>query len=304
MQTGILQPLPPFGSYLIFEKLPDVSLKEALRCLQQLDLEPCHVLGIGPAMIPALAEQAIALSPFPAMSGVGVNIPSTQHDVWIWLRGDEPGMLVVDAQFMSAELSECFDLVMQTQAFKHGSGRDLTGYEDGTENPEGEQALEAAFVANQSVGLDGSSYVAVQQWVHDLSRFSMHSQPEKDHMIGRRLSDNQELDDAPESAHVKRTAQESFEPEAFLLRRSMPWAEGADAGLMFVAFGHSTQAFEQQLIRMAGLEDGVVDALFSFTRPITGGYYWCPPSLKAGLDWSALQLDDELSDSFITDSTS
>lgn len=40
----------------------------------------------------------------------------------------------------------------------------------------------------------------------------MHSQ-ERDHIIGRRLSDNEELEDAPESAHVKRTAQEASPPK-------------------------------------------------------------------------------------------
>lgn len=291
MQTGILEAVPNFGCYLIFEKLPEATITEALHCLQQTAIDAQHVVGIGPALIPALAEQAIALYPFPAMSGSGVNVPSTQSDLWVWLRGETAGELVVEAQFIAAELSECFDLVSQTQAFNH-CGRDLTGYEDGTENPEGDDAVQTAFVAEQGAGLDGGSYVAVQQWVHDLTRFAMHSQPEKDHMIGRRLSDNEELDDAPESAHVKRTAQESFAPEAFVVRRSMPWAEGADAGLMFVAFGHSTQAFEQQMVRMAGLEDGVVDALFNFTRPVTGGYYWCPPAKEGVIDWSILGLEE------------
>ena len=51
------------------------------------------------------------------------------------------------------------------------------------------------------------------------------------------MSDNEELEDAPESAHVKRTAQEDFEPEAFVVRRSMPWADATSEGLEFVAFG-------------------------------------------------------------------
>ncbi|MCM2681346.1 Dyp-type peroxidase [Echinimonas agarilytica] len=292
MQSGILQPLPKHGCYLSFDKLPEVTLKEALHCLQQSEIETQHVFGIGPALIPTIAETQIDLATFPAMSGSGVNVPSTQNDVWIWLRGDSPGELAIEAQFLASELSECFDLVHQTQAFLHDSGRDLTGYEDGTENPTGDDAMAAAIVAGQGQGLDGGSYVAVQQWVHDLARFSMHSQPEKDHMIGRRLSDNEELDDAPDSAHVKRTAQESFAPEAFMVRRSMAWAEGPDAGLMFVAFGHSHQAFEQQMVRMAGLEDGIVDALFNFTRPITGGYYWCPPLQGDGVDWSICLGDD------------
>ena len=76
---------------------------------------------------------------------------------------------------------------------------------------------------------------------------------------------------------MKRTEQESFEPEAFVVRRSLPWTDGPENGLMFVAFGRTLDAFEMQLRRMVGLDDGIVDGLFRFTRPITGGYYWCPP---------------------------
>jgi putative iron-dependent peroxidase len=99
-----------------------------------------------------------------------------------------------------------------------------------------------------------------------------------------------ELADAPDSSHVKRTAQESFTPEAFVLRRSMPWIEGTRAGLMFVAFGRSFDAFEAQLRRMIGAEDGICDALFRFTQPISGAYYWCPPVRNGGLDLRALGL--------------
>ena len=110
----------------------------------------------------------------------------------------------------------------------------------------------------------------------------------QDHTIGRRRSDNEELDDAPPSAHVKRTAQESFDPEAFVLRRSMPWAAGNDGGLVFVAFGASFAAFEAQLKRMTGREDGITDALFTFTQPLDGAYFWCPALKDGQLDLSPL----------------
>ncbi|MCM2310262.1 MAG: Dyp-type peroxidase, partial [Steroidobacteraceae bacterium] len=139
-------------------------------------------------------------------------------------------------------------------------------------------------------GLDGSSFVAVQQWQHDLGRFDAMSREEQDATFGRRRDDNEEIDDAPPSAHVKRTAQESFDPEAFVVRRSMPWAEGARAGLVFVAFGRSFDAFEAQMRRMAGEDDGIVDALFRFTRPLTGAYFWCPPVRNGQLDLRAIGL--------------
>jgi len=116
------------------------------------------------------------------------------------------------------------------------------------------------------------------------------SQDERDNIIGRRLSDNEELDDAPVSAHVKRTAQESFDPEAFVVRRSMPWANVGGEGLMFVAFGKSLDAFEAQLRRMTGQEDKIVDSLFRFTRPISGSYFWCPPISNGRLDLTAIGI--------------
>jgi hypothetical protein len=144
----------------------------------------------------------------------------------------------------------------------------LTGFEDGTENPKGDNAIAAGIVQGKGDGMNGSSFVAVQQWVHNFARFDALSPTEQDHSIGRRKSDNQELPDAPASAHVKRTAQESFEPEAFVLRRSMPWGDGVQGGLNFVAFGKSFDAFEAQLKRMVGAEDGIVDGLFQLQRHV------------------------------------
>ena len=37
---------------------------------------------------------------------------------------------------------------------------------------------------------------------------------------------------------------------------------------------------------MAGTEDGIRDALFTFSAPITGSYYWCPPVSGRSLDLS------------------
>jgi len=114
------------------------------------------------------------------------------------------------------------------------------------------------------------------------------SAKDQDNAIGRRRSDNKELTGAPRSAHIKRTAQESFSLEAFILRRSMPWSDGEAGGLNFVAFGKSFDAFEAQLKRMVGAEDGITDALFKFTRPVSGSYFWCPSMAKGRLDLRAL----------------
>ena len=38
-------------------------------------------------------------------------------------------------------------------------------------------------------------------------------------------------------------------------------------------------------------EDGITDALFKFTRPVIGSYFWCPPMAKGRLDLRALGFE-------------
>ena len=68
-------------------------------------------------------------------------------------------------------------------------------------------------------------------------------------------------------------------------------AEEADSAETVVGIGRSFDAFEAQMRRMAGLDDGITDALFRFTHPLTGAYFWCPPVAADGrLDLRALGL--------------
>jgi putative iron-dependent peroxidase len=289
-QSGILAPLPPLGRYLAFSVLPQSDPRAALRALAALADGERVVVGLGESLVRALDGSIPGLHSLAAVVGPGLELPATPAALWCWLRGDDRGDLLHLTRSLQAAVADAFALEQVIEAFRHGSGRDLSGYEDGTENPTGEAAQQAAFVSGQGGGLDGGSFVAVQQWLHDFARLDAMSPQQRDDMIGRRLSDNEELEDAPESAHVKRTAQESFSPEAFMLRRSMPWAEGPRAGLVFVAFGRSFEAFEVQLRRMTGGEDGICDALFRFTRAISGAYFWCPPMRQGRLDLRALGL--------------
>lgn len=56
----------------------------------------------------------------------------------------------------------------------------------------------------------------------------------------------------------------------------------------FVAFGVSFDAFEAQRRRMVGLDDGIDDALFRFTRPVSGASFRCPPQAAGRVDLSLL----------------
>lgn len=289
-QPGILAPIPPHARYLTFALKQGARPHSELRSLAaSADGKAC-VVGVGALLAFALQKEIEGLRPFPHYRGEGVEVPSTPAALWCWLRGKDRGEILHRARSIEKSLAPAFELAGSVDAFRYGRGLDLTGYEDGTENPKGKKAVAAAVASDKRAGLGGSSFVAVQQWVHDLDRFASLPQKRQDNTVGRRKKDNKELDGAPASAHVKRTAQESFTPEAFVVRRSMPWADATRAGLVFVAFGKSLDAFEAQLKRMAGAEDGIVDALFTFTRPVTGAYYWCPPVRKGRIDLRAIGM--------------
>ncbi|MGR6871646.1 Dyp-type peroxidase [Pseudomonas sp. HK3] len=287
VQTGIFDDVPLHGRFLFFQLRHGATGDEVKQCLKGLASQvdgTSVVMGLGDATLNALNVEHLESLHFPSYDTRGVQVPSTPAALWLWLRGNDLGEMTLAAQSLLATVKATYELDNAIDSFKYKDGRDLTGYEDGTENPEGDEAFDAAFSQQPA----GASYVAVQQWQHDLAHFKAQSQDHQDETIGRRLSDNKEMDDAPESAHVKRTEQEAFDPDTFLLRRSMAYGEGVNAGLVFQSFSFSTQSYSKMLAKMVGEEDGIIDALFSFTRPVTGAFFWCPPMKDGQPDLSSI----------------
>lgn len=269
--------------YIVLDVPPDLAASDIAQRLSELPIDEHLIVGIGEPFTRALAREIAGLRTFPAMSGPGCAVPSTQGALLLIARGSDHGVTLQMIQKALATLGRGLRIVEDVVAFRHLEGRDLSGYEDGTENPTGEDAIAAALTPQ------GDSFVAVQRWIHDLGGFEKMSPAERDHVFGRNRETNDELADAPDSAHVKRSAQEDFEPPAFMVRRSMPYGSVTEHGLYFVAYARSLDPFEQVMRRMVGGDDGVVDGLFRFSRPVSGGYYWCPPVAGARLDLRSLR---------------
>ena len=283
-QPSVLAERPPVGRTLTFRIAPETDLKGALRRIRDGLSIDCGVTGIGEPVVLALGKTLEGLRTFPAMSGPACSVPSTQEALCFLLRGKDRGIVFDLTQHIMELVRDAFLLVDSNDTFTYHGGKDLTRFEDGTENPKGKAAVQAA------IRPDGASFLVVQRWVHDLARFRGFDDERRDLLIGRRADNNEEIEDAPESAHVKRTAQEDFDPPAFMVRRSMPWANATQEGLEFIAQVESLDRFEIMMRKMAGLEDGIVDGLFTFSRPVTGGYYWCPPIADGKLDLGALAI--------------
>lgn len=270
-QAGILNPLPACGKYLFFRLLAKPE-----NLIDQLnDIVDRHVvIGFGLSLLKHLQLVIPGMKSAPDFSWQGLDIPQTPSALCVWVQGEDAGVVALRGRHLVRQLATSFELIDALDSFLHRGGRDITGYEDGTENPKGDAAHKAACV--QSGGCAESSFMAIQCWQHDMQSFEALSIEARNHAVGRDLNTNEELADAPLSAHVKRTEQESFTPPQFLLRRSMAWQSGSQMGLMFVAFGASFDAFEAQMYRMTGSVDGIRDAIFNFSRPLTSAYFWCP----------------------------
>jgi porphyrinogen peroxidase len=286
-QPAILAPLSAVGRSLTFRIAPGTDVRSALERLRDGLSIDCGVVGIGEPAVLALGTSIPGLRTFPSMSGAACSVPSTQEALCILLRGADRGVVFDLTVHIRSLVADAFLLVDSNDTFTYHGNRDLTRFEDGTENPKGKKAVQSAIVA-EGEHLRGSSFLVVQRWVHDLTRFRAFEEERREMLIGRRAESNEEIADAPPSAHVKRAAQETFTPDAFMVRRSMPWASATEEGLEFIAHVESLDRYERVLHRMVGHDDGIVDGLFSFSRPVTGGYYWCPPIEDDKLDLAAL----------------
>jgi porphyrinogen peroxidase len=291
IQRALLEPPPAVARILVFNL---VAGRDPLPALKELchELTPGYtVVGLGQPFIAALGREVPGLRPFPSLSASGIDVPSTQGALWVHLRAADEGEAFEHSRVVAKALSGGLSLAEEVHGFRYRDGRDLSGFVDGTANPDGDDAIDAAIVSSKLKGMNDSSFVAVQRWVHDLGKLEALDETARDHVIGRSMYDNDELDDAPASAHVKRTEQEAFHhPDGFMLRRSMPWGGVEEHGIYFVAFVESLDRYERSLRRMLGMDDRIVDQIFSFTRPVSGGYYWCPPLKDARLDLSYIGL--------------
>lgn len=285
-QPAVLLPPAAHGRSFTLRRHPDADPRTALERLAAAFPIEWGAIGLGAPLIRAIGGAVPGLRPF-AAPAAAVDIPATQADVWIALRGDDRSTVFDRAEALARLVDGAFEIADAVDTFLYAGGRDLTGYVDGTANPIEAEAL-AVAVCEAGSATPLSSFAAVQRWHHDLARFRRHDEAGRDAIIGRRFTDDEEIEDAPESAHVKRTAQELFDPEAFMVRRSMPFATPEACGLEFVAYCRTLDAFERMLAHMAGADDGIVDALFGFSRPVTGGYYWCPPVRDGRLDLGIL----------------
>ena len=239
------------------------------------------VVGFRPRLWAAVAPDRIVdeVVDFESVVGVGgYTMPATQRDLWLWVHGSSSGANLDIARAARTALAGVAHVVDEETCFGYGAGQDLTGFEDGTENPSVADAPAVAVVPAGRPGA-GSSVVLVQRWVHDLDAFGALAVVQQEAVIGRTKSGSVELDDQrqPPTSHVRRVVvRDDDGAELEVFRRSTPFGDVREHGLLFVGFAQDQQRLARMLDRMAGVGDGIADRLTEFSTPTSGSWYIAP----------------------------
>lgn len=239
------------------------------------------VLAFGPDFWRGICSDQVpaGLSSFTEIHGAnGKNVPARQHDAWIWISGSAPDVTFDHARAAWLAVRDVATLAAEQPAFVYRDSRDLTGFIDGTANPE---PLDAPNVALIPPGLpgEGGSHVMAIRWVHDLDAFHALQVAEQERIFGRTKLNSEELtvDLMPLNAHIARVQVMDRGSELEIYRRSVPYGTVSEHGLYFVAFSSDRTRFDRMLARVFGTaEDGVRDHLTDFSRPVSGAFYFAP----------------------------
>jgi putative iron-dependent peroxidase len=207
----------------------------------------------------------------------GYTMPATQADLWVWYAAAAYDIVFDLGGATVQALAPIATLVRESTGWSYRHDRDLTGFEDGTENPTLSEAPEVALIENGVPGA-GGSVLLFQQWRHLSAAWSALPVKTQERIIGRTKPDSVELegDAMPRDSHVSRTKFLVDGEEQHIFRRNVPYGTVSEHGTLFIGFSREQRRLQAMLEQMAGADGGPRDALTLFSTPLTGAYYFVP----------------------------
>ncbi len=225
-------------------------------------------------------QRPAQLRPFPAMSEGNRDAPAIEYDLFMHIRCDRYDILHLVANEISQMFEGLVELIEEERGFRFMDSRDLTGFVDGTENPKGRSRQDVALVADEDISFKGGSYVHVQKYAHNLSKWNRLPQKKQEDIIGRTKQDDIEYasEDKPLTSHIKRVNLKDADGKSMeILRQSMPFGSLKEQGLMFISTCNKPTHFEEMLRSMVhGDGHGNHDHLMQFTKALTGSSFFAP----------------------------
>lgn len=246
------------------------------------------VIGFGPKFLPEVGDVPNDFQEYPgykATDDSGREAKATQEELLLWFTHDRKD-LVWKTQFdVRNALQGHMKVARETMTFTTPSHKwdDMTGFIDGTGNPEAERDTEVAIVPDGQAG-EGGSFIIAQRWVHDLAGFHSLPVPEQEGVFGRTKEDSTRLDAQPPHSHLSHvelregeTGDASKPKRDEMSRRSTPYAfHDGTCGLYFMAFCRSQAPLRERMEAMYGMNGQVRDKLTDFSQPASGSFYFAP----------------------------
>ena len=232
---------------------------------------------LGPAVRRAAARRSCtrsARSPGPVHSA-----PSTPGDLLFHIRSHRPDLCFELTQRLMERLAGHVSVTDEVYGFRSFDQRDLLGFVDGTENPEGEEASAAVVVGEEDAAFAGGAYVIVQKYLHDLASWDALTVERQEAAIGRtKLSDIEIPDEekAPD-AHVALNVIEGPDgEERQIVRYNMPFgrAGAGEFGTYFIGYARTPDVIEQMLDNM--FMGTPHDRILDFSTAVTGTLFFAP----------------------------
>ncbi|MFT4020512.1 MAG: Dyp-type peroxidase [Acinetobacter sp.] len=210
------------------------------------------------------------------------QMPVVEADILLHLASQRSDICFSLSQTFFNGIRDQVEVLDERVCFRYLDGRDLTGFIDGTENPQfPDDRAETALLGEDAGEFENGSFVFAQRYVHDLAKWQRLKVDAQENVIGRTKLESIELDDdvKPENAHIARTVIEDEDGEELeILRHSLPYGDGhGEQGLYFIAYTKDLSRIDRMLQRMFGTSgDGIHDRLLHFVTAVDGAYYFAP----------------------------
>ncbi|MGB8475897.1 MAG: Dyp-type peroxidase [Candidatus Acidiferrum sp.] len=223
------------------------------------------------------------LHPFLEIRSGGRHAISTPGDILFHIRAKRTDLCFELAAQIMDNLGDVVSVADEVHGFRYFDERDVIGFVDGTENPRGGAAQEAAIVGDEDPAFAGGSYVIVQKYLHDMKGWNALPVETQERIIGRKKLSDIELNDAekPPFAHNALTVVEENGKEVKILRDNMPFGRPGhgEFGTYFIGYSRTPRITETMLQNMfVGRPPGNYDRLLDFSKAVTGNLFFAPSS--------------------------
>jgi putative iron-dependent peroxidase len=261
------------------------DLSALIRAVEFRDIEAglSCVMGFGSEAWDRLfgSPRPAELHPFTEIRSGGRNAVATPGDLLFHIRAKRMDLCFELATQIMTRLGDAVQPMDEVHGFRYFDDRDLIGFVDGTENPRGQEAIDAVTIGAEDAGFEGGTYVIVQKYLHDMAGWDALSTEQQERIIGRKKLSDIELDAAvkPTCSHSSLTTIEENGVEVKILRDNMPFGRPTQGefGTYFIGYSKSPSTIELMLQNMfVGRPPGNYDRLLDFSRAVTGNLFFVP----------------------------